>query len=257
MNDLLKYFFTPSALVPVNLPGKLFSPLHIITSVILCAVLPAAAFLLRKTDKRRIRKICFALWISLVLMDIGKWLWCILLYPGGPVAYGMLPLYPCSTIFFTLPFAASEPKTKFFKTVKRCSLAFICTIGLGGAAVYLVYPANVLTEYPLFSYLGIHTVYFHGTIVFTALLLIFSGCYDFDFADFPLASIPLLILSIPSNIVSFAVSGDYMFFKGTYFPFSAISASMPFTLWVILLYLFYIIVPLVFYIPAYIIKKHR
>lgn len=82
-----------------------------------------------------------------------------------------------------------------------------------------------------------YTLFYHGTMVFVALLMLFSKYYTFsNLKDFILAFIPLTIVSIPANIINFTYNCSYMFFRGG-FPFSLIADHMPWWLWLIVLYI--------------------
>lgn len=139
--------------------------------------------------------------------------------------------------------------------LRRSACSFLCTLNLIGGLVNFVYPVNVLSSYSCISFAGMHTLFYHATMVFVALLMLFSGYYSFkNIKDAILAFIPLFIVSIPANIVNFIYKCSYMFFRGG-FPFSLISDHMPAWLWVIVLYLAYALIPFLFYLPSYIHQK--
>ena len=95
-------------------------------------------------------------------------------------------------------------------------------------------------------------------MVFDALLMLFSGYYRFRLRDCALAFLPVLVVSIPANLVNLVYHCDYMFFGGGFFPFSLIADHLPDWLWVIVLYAGYFAVPLLFfYLPAHLIGKRK
>ena len=250
--NLFKYFFTNKAYLPSDLPGKLFSPLHLVFMVLLTITVPLLAFLLRKMDKKKMKILFIVLWAVMTTLEIVKITWESLTNPNGFEVTGILPLYICSIFMYVMPFAVWGEESSL---LRRSACSFLCTLNLIGGLVNFVYPVNVLSSYSCISFAGMHTLFYHATMVFVALLMLFSGYYSFkNIKDAILAFIPLFIVSIPTNIVNFIYNCSYMFFRGG-FPFSLISDHMPEWLWVIVLYLAYALIPFLFYLPSYIHQK--
>ena len=198
-------------------------------------------------------KILFiVLWAVMTTLEIVKITWESLTNPNGFEVTGILPLYICSIFMYVMPFAVWGGESSL---LRRSACSFLCTLNLIGGLVNFVYPVNVLSSYSCISFAGMHTLFYHATMVFVALLMLFSGYYSFkNIKDAILAFIPLFIVSIPANIVNFIYNCSYMFFRGG-FPFSLISDHMPEWLWVIVLYLAYALIPFLFYLPSYIHQK--
>ncbi|MBQ8444415.1 MAG: YwaF family protein [Clostridia bacterium] len=249
---MFKYFFTNKAYLPSDLPGKLFSTLHIIVMIILCITVPLTAFLLRKMDKKKMKTLFIVLWGTMSGLEIAKIIWESCTNPNGFEVTGILPLYICSIFMYVMPFAIWG---KEHGLLRKSACSFLCTINLIGGLVNFIYPSNVLSNYSVVSFAGLHTLLYHGTMVFVALLMLFSKYYTFsNIKDAILAFIPLAIVSIPANIINFTYNCSYMFFRGG-FPFSLISDHMPEWLWVIVLYLAYALIPFLFYLPSFIHQK--
>lgn len=105
MAELWKNFFTNKAYLPADLPGKLFSPLHIVVMVILIIAVPLAAFLLRKTEEKKLKILFIVLWAVLSAFEIVKIVWESVTNPNGFEVTGILPLYLCSIFMYVMPFA--------------------------------------------------------------------------------------------------------------------------------------------------------
>lgn len=252
--ELFKYFFTNKAYLPADLPGKLFSPLHIAVMPVLIIGVPLLAFLLRKTSQKRLRMLFAILWAVISVLEIVKIVWESSTNPHGFEVTGILPLYPCSIFMYVTPFAIWGKEGGL---LRKTACAFLCTLNLMGGAINFVYPVNVLTSYSWVSFAGLHTLIYHGVMVFIALLMLFSGYYRYDsIREAALAFIPLFLVSIPANIVNFAFDCSYMFFRGG-FPLSLLSDRMPEWLWMIVLYLAYFSIPHLFYLPTYLRQKTK
>ena len=103
--NLFEYFFTNKAYLPADLPGRLFSPLHIAVMIILTVAVPLVAFLLRKMDKKKMKNLFIVLWAVMVVAEGAKITWESLTNPNGFEVTGILPLYICSIFMYVMPFA--------------------------------------------------------------------------------------------------------------------------------------------------------
>lgn len=253
MADLFKYFFTNKAYIDVDLPGKLFSPLHIVIMVILIIAVPLAAFFLRKLSEKKLKLAFIIIWAVVSAFEVVKITWESLTNPNGFEATGILPLYLCSLFMYVMPFAIWAKPNSW---LRKAACGFLCTLNLVGGLVNFVYPVNVLANYSAISFAGLHTLLYHAEMVFVALLMLFSKYYRYELKDGWLAFIPVAVFSVPANIVNFTINADYMFFRGGFFPFSLVASHMPVWVWVIVLYVAYFAVPYLFYLPAYLIQKY-
>lgn len=248
MSELLRNFFTNKAYLPEDVPGRLFSPLHLVVMAVLIVAVPLSAFLLRKMRTQRMKVLFIVLWATISALEIVKIVWESCTNPNGFEVTGILPLYLCSIFMYVMPFAIWAKEASF---LRRSACGFLCTLNLIGGFVNFVYPVNVLSSYSVLSFAGLHTLVYHGVMVFVGLLMLFSGYYRFRLRDCFAAFLPVLIVSVPANIVNFTYGCSYMFFRGG-FPFSLISDHMPEWLWIIVLLIGYFAVPLLFfYLPAY------
>ena len=203
MLKLIENFFThKDFLGGLDLPGRLFSPLHLIFSACLLALIIISASRVAKKSESAQRKLLLALWAFFVIFEIVKTLYEAFL--GSEVRFevgGVLPLYPCSIYLYSLPFCFSKNRR-----VKVAACGYLFTVGLLGAAINFVYPANVLSNYSCISFMGFHTLSFHGTMLFSMLVMLISGYHRYNgvqkFWELILPALPMLIMSIPANIVN-------------------------------------------------------
>jgi hypothetical protein len=259
MLKLIENFFThKDFLGGLNLPGRLFSPLHLIFSACLLALIIHSAFRIAKKSENKQRKLLLTLWALFVILEIVKTLYEAFL--GKSVRFevgGVLPLYPCSVYLYTLPFCFSKNRR-----VRLAACGYLFTVGFLGAAINFVYPANVLSNYSCISFMGFHTLFFHGTMLFSMLVMLFSGYHRYNGVEKPweliLPAMPMLIMSIPANIINFSpIGSDYMFFKCNSFFLPALFGSLPDGVTTVLAYLLYTILPASFYLPMYFYKRRQ
>lgn len=252
--DLLKNFFTHKDFLPPasEISGTLFTPLHIVFAVVVLALVITLGIYLSKKSEKTIRVTLGILWAALVILEATKIIWetC----SGRTVSFewtGVLPLYPCSIFMCAMPLAIFG-KDK----IRYMGCGYACSLGLLGAAVNFIYPANILNNYSCISFAGFHTFFYHGSMLFTALVMLLSGYHSYKKAEKPYEllypAVPALLVSIIANAVNFSpINSDYMFFKLNSFFFAPIGAATPDWFSVVFVYLIYLLIHALPYLPFY------
>ncbi len=255
--DLIKNFFTHKDFLPPasEIPGTLFTPLHIVVSIIAFVIVVASAILLSKIDKKRMKITLTVLWAVVLVLEIIKLFWEMLAgREVGLFIQGDLPLYPCSIFLFIFPLALWGKDL-----VKHAVGSYVCTLGTLGALVNFVYPVNVIGTYSCISFAGCLTLFNHGVMLLSAAVLLLTHEHSFTGIDSArkllVAPIPTLLFSIPVNIFNFTFGADYMFFKLDSFFLGDIFRDVPDGWAVVIMYLFYIALQTIPYLPSYISNK--
>lgn len=256
MIKLFENFFThKDFLGGLNLPGRLFSPLHIVFSACVLMTVIVLAVILSKKSESTQKRILMTLWGIFVVFEVVKTVYESLCgsEPRFEVG-GILPLYPCSVYLYSFPFCFSKKRS-----IRLAACGYLFTVGFLGAAINFIYPVNVLSNYSCISFMGFHTLSFHGTMLFSMLVLLFSGYHKYNsitgFSELILPALPMLIVSIPANIINFSpIGSDYMFFKCNSFFLPAIFGGLSDGVTTVLAYLFYAVLPGLFYLPGYILN---
>jgi hypothetical protein len=258
--DLLNYFFTHKDFLPPadQLPGTLFTPLHFATAGVLLALTILAGLWLSQKSEKTIKRVFCILWIFLVILELSKIVWETV--SGRTIHFeltGVLPLYPCSVFMYAMPLVLSENKL-----LRHMGCGYVCSLGLLGGIINFFYPANVLNRYSCLSFAGLQTLIYHAALVFFALVMLKSGYHSYRSATkawhLVLPVIPTFVVSLFANMVNFSpVNSDYMFFKLNSFFFAPIGAALPPIVSVILVYLIYLLIHSLPYLPFYFINKKR
>jgi hypothetical protein len=252
--DFIQNFFTHKDFLPPaqQIPGTLFTPLHLITSLICVVLIAGACFMLRKAKESTLRRIYAALWVATIILEPSKILWESLCGNAVRVELtGVLPLYPCSIFMYAMPFAIWGKGN-----VRAAACGYVCSLGLLGGAINFVYPANVLSNYSCISFAGFHTLLYHGTMVFCAVTMLLTGYHSYTGitkARYLLRpAIPALVISVAANLVNYSpIGSDYMFFKLNSFFFAPIGAATPDWFATVLVYLLYLLIHALPYLPSY------
>ncbi len=252
-------FFTHKDFLPSadQLPGTLFSPMHFAFAAAMAVLVAVSCMYCRKLKENTIKKIFTVIWAILVVYEIAKITWETV--TGVVVdfdAAGILPLYPCSIFMYAMPFAIWGKGI-----AQKAACGYVCTLGLLGGAINFVYPANVLNNYSCLSFAGMHTLCYHGSIVFCASLMLATGYHSYSCKkakELLIPAIPLLIMSVPANIVNFSpINADYMFFKLDSLFFAPIGAALPKALCVVIVYGIYFLIHALPYLPSYFKNRKR
>ncbi|MBR7142817.1 MAG: YwaF family protein [Clostridia bacterium] len=258
--DLIKHFFTHKDFLPGadQLPGTLFTPLHVLLALMWALAVAAAVFFVSKKSERGIRRVFAVLWVFVLVLEVSKILW--ETYCGKSVRFewgGILPLYPCSIFMYAMPFAIWGKGC-----VRRAACGYVCSLGLLGGLINFVYPANILSNYSCVSFAGAHTFFYHGSIVFCALTMLISGYHSYTWVQRPRQLLvpagPFLIVSVIANAVNFSsIDSDYMFFKLESFIFAPLGRATADWVAVILVYAAYLLIHALPYLPHFLLIRTK
>lgn len=256
---LLQNFFThKDYLAPASeIPGTLFTPLHFGVEAFLLLVIFSAAIYVAK-HKQLIKPVFAAIWAFLVVWEVVIVAWDSV--SGKTVGLNLainLSLYPCSIFMYAMPFAIWGRGLS-----KRIACGYVCTLGLLGAAVNFLYPIARLTTYSIISFAGFHTFFYHGSMLFTCIVMLLSGYHRYTgitrWWELLLPCVPSLIVSIPANIVNYSsIQADYMYFRGDFPLLAQIFAGFSDVQITLILYVLYIAIPALFYLPSYIANRRH
>ncbi len=260
MELVFQNFFTHKDFLPQvdSWPGTLFTPLQIAFSTAVAVLIALAAVRCARKEEAYQKRVFLILWLIMAVTEplIGIWD----SYAGAEpfVDWGsVLALWPCSIFLYAAPVAIFG-KGKW----RQSACGYICSLGLLGSVVNFVYPATYLSCYSCISMPGFRTIFYHGSMAFTAVTMLLSGYHSYKgitrWQQLLLPAIPALLVSIPANIINFSVPGtDYMFFKMESFFFAPIGRATPDWFTVILVYILYLVVHAAPYLPDYLKNRKK
>ncbi len=193
-----------------NIPdfdSDLFCTAHIIYIALVYLLSFIISYALRRTRHERVTAMLKAQFVIMLLLEIGKISWesyYDITTGRGFNYFGILPIYTCSLVMYSLPFAAWGKGL-----VKRAALSFLTTIGLLYGAIGVVY-CNGLNFYPFWTFGAFYSLYFHSAMFFTGVFLLMTRFHELEWKDALLALIPILLLSAIAIPVNYAIGSDYM-----------------------------------------------
>ena len=255
----VKQFFTHKDYLPPKeeIPGTLFTPLHFAFSAAVLTGVLASAWYVSRYRRHRLKQIFSRLWKWLLVLEAGIVAWESL---SGRVKKldlkTNLSLYPCSVFLFALPTAIFSSGVW-----RQMAAGYLTTVGFLGGAVNFFYPVNRLSVYSCISLPGFHTFFYHGAMLFTALVLLKTGAADYHakrLRDLFLPCVPCLLMSVPANLVNFSrIGSDYMFFRDSLGFLRMLSPNLTDLQTTLITYALYVLVPAAFFLPSYLRQRGR
>lgn len=203
----MKYHFFDYKYNIQGFDSDLFSPWHIAFIVFAFIFIPFLAYLLRKTDRKKIDIFLKVLSVFVVLLEISKIIWesyYDIKTGRGFNAGGILPFYSCDLLIFCLLFAAWG-KGK----AKDVALSWLCTVGICCGVIGTIY-TNGLNWYPFWTYGAWDSILFHFNLFMVGVVLLANGYKKLEWKDIFRAWIPMLLLAIIAIPSNYEYGGDYM-----------------------------------------------
>lgn len=232
-------------------PG-LFSVDHLAILVIVAIASITISWSMRKVSEEKKWRFLRILSIVYVLNFVGRQTW--LLATGIWDAAIVLPLHLCSYMLIFIPHAVF--------TRSPSSIHITYAIGLPGALMALLFPADWINDFPLTVYRSLETISSHSLIAFFPLFMILSGLVTIEFRRIKevfLVLLAMLGISLIANLI-IGNGANYMFVihAPEIFPFNAIEAAVGYgylVVYVALLVLLWVLLFLPFYKKPSSLKK--
>ena len=204
---------------------------HLLVLAFTFVSVPLFARWLKKQPDQRIHRFFQACGVLVLAFDPSYWLWEV--NRNGVVDVSQtLPLYICSLFWMMLPFAVYLKPSIF----KRIALANVCTVGIAGGLMGLVFNTYV-GLYPFFSFIPIRSLIYHVFMLLVAVSMWVTGYYKPKAGDEYLCMIPVVIMLIPAIILNKLFGWDYFYTAGgPGTPFELVSSIIPIPVFLMILY---------------------
>ena len=139
----------------------MFIGITVVASVLMCVFF-------KNADERKVRLICLAMWIVIVVLEIYKQLMFTYSVEDGKIVadywWEFFPFQLCSSPLYILPFVAFLPSGKVHDMMCAFMIAFSI---FGGICVY-IFPGDVFCEY---IGINIQTMVHHGIQIVSGVFL--------------------------------------------------------------------------------------
>ncbi|HEY8423418.1 MAG TPA: hypothetical protein VIL23_01495 [Clostridia bacterium] len=180
-----------------------FSFQHIVSLVLLFMLIPLMLFISVKffPDKTslQLKILCVVSWIAEIIKII-------ITYAIGAFTWKtILPLYFCSMFLYS-SFLAAFCKNPVLKLIGNSSLMAGTVAGFFG-----LFYAPALKYYPVYTYLGAHTLIYHAIMIYCGVLILLNNYYVPKAKDILYSSILFLTLTLAACFANVALDANYMF----------------------------------------------
>ncbi|HYC34726.1 MAG TPA: hypothetical protein VEC13_03255 [Candidatus Paceibacterota bacterium] len=257
---MIANFFSFKDAFESNAP-YMFGAGHITFIILSLILVPILARLSKRLSEEAFKKILIVIFVATLLLEIFK------IYFESSLRFeaglgfewgGILPLYICSMFIYMLPFAIWAKNSH----IKRAAVAFLATFGIIGGVANSIHP-NILNEYPVWSFAGLHSLVFHFVMITVGVSLWVRQYYKAGLKDILLGYAALLVFAIPIAALDYIFMWDYMYLlNGGQTPINDIYKSLtpfvPAVLWpVVMLGFYFLLSVIIFYLPIKIFRGRK
>lgn len=158
-------------------PCGMFNYKHLLLFILIAMIIGITVKNTKISNKEQVKKIIQKSTLIIWVLEIAKIIF--LIYIGeGKNINKMVPLYYCSLLLYS-GLLSSIGKG----ILKRFGDVFLATGGIVGGLTFLVFPTTSLPEYPMFHFISFHSFFFHGTMVYLAIIINKFHYIELKFSD--------------------------------------------------------------------------
>ena len=182
----------------------MWSPTYVIALLVVLALIGIALRCSRKMRPQGVRKVLIAAAVFSISTEIVK-----MIFTG--VTYGVekvewTPLYFCSCYMYALVMALSKRKE-----LQETGLAFLFYGGVIGAAAFFAYPSACIPRYPIYHFMCLRTMLYHGSMIYVGILIVMTGYYRPDRKHFRNFAIMIGLIGLLAYAINLATGENFMY----------------------------------------------
>lgn len=182
----------------------MWSPTYILALAVTLALIALGLYFSRKMEDRGVKRVLIVAAVFSISTEIVKMVFVGLTYGVEEVEWP--PLYFCSCYMYALVMALS--KSKIFRNT---GLAFLFYGGIIGAAAFFVYPSACIPRYPIYHFMCLRTMLYHGSMIYVGILIVLRGYYKPNAKHFLHFALMIGIIGILAYIINLFTGENYMY----------------------------------------------
>ena len=171
----------------------MWSTTYIIALLITLIFVILAIYLSRRISERGVRRLLIASSVFTISTEIIKMIFVGLTYGISEVEF--IPLYFCSLFMYSTLLALAKNEH-----LRNTGLAFLFFGGIIGATAFFAYPSACIPNYPIYHFMCLRTMIFHGLMIYVGFTVVISGYYKPDVRHFKNYLIALSVVGIGAYI---------------------------------------------------------
>ena len=155
----------------------MYSPTYFIALAVVLAMVVVGLFLSRKFKEKQIRIVLIVVGAFACSTEVIKQIFFVSNYGWGE--FEPLPMYFCSMLLYCPWFALAKNKH-----LKLIGTTFLTMGGILAAFAFFAYPNSCIPNYPIYHFMCIRTMLFHGSMIYVGFLLLITGYSKPELKDF-------------------------------------------------------------------------
>lgn len=185
-------------------PCGMFTLPHIVTLFIVLIVVGLLLYKCNGLKEQKIILIIKVMAIIITILEIIKIIYN--LHFGYDTLDNYMPLSFCSLFIYSLWLAGYGKGI-----IKKVGFSFI----VGGATIcglsFLIFPTTSLTMHPIYHYLSMYSMFFHGVMLFMGLLIFINNLYKFNLNNYIIYILYCLFFMVIVLILNRIYQSNLMF----------------------------------------------
>jgi uncharacterized membrane protein YwaF len=182
----------------------MWSTTYILALVVTLSLVALGLFFSRRMSKRAVRTVLIAAAIFSISTEIIKMLFIGLTY--GLTKVEWIPLYFCSCYMYALVMALSKRRK-----LQEMGLTFLFYGGIVGALAFFAYPSACIPRYPIYHFMCLRTMLYHGSMIYVGVLIVMRGVYTPKAAHFHHFSKMMGTIGLAAYAINLLTGENYMY----------------------------------------------
>ena len=182
----------------------MWSETYIIALLITLILVATAIYFSRKMSERGVRRLLIGTSVFTISTELVKMIFVGVTYGISEVEF--IPLYFCSLFMYSTVLSLMKKPT-----LHNTGLAFIFFGGIIGAMAFFIYPSACIPNYPIYHFMCLRTMIFHGLMIYVGFTVVLTGYYEPDLTHFKNYLIALTAVGIGAYIHNLALGTNLMY----------------------------------------------
>lgn len=149
----------------------MWSPTYIIALTAVLVLIAAGLHFSKKMSHRGVRRVLIAAAIFSISTEILKMIFIGVTYGIEQVEF--TPLYFCSAYMYALVLSLCKGQRS-----RTTGLCFLFYGGILGAVAFFAYPSACIPRYPIYHFMCLRTMLYHGSMIYVGVLIAMTGVYQ-------------------------------------------------------------------------------
>lgn len=182
----------------------MWSPTYILALAVTLTLVALGLWLSRKMGEKGIRRVLTAAAVFSISTEIIKMIFVGLTYGLDEVEW--TPLYFCSCYMYALVMALCK-----HKRLRITGLAFLFYGGIVGSLAFFAYPSACIPRYPIYHFMCLRTMLYHGSMLYVGILIAMRGYYRPDAKHFLHFAAMIGVIGILAYIINRHTGENFMY----------------------------------------------